>query len=60
MKRLVAIYPEGLHQIIGLADVPPEVLCEEPFYSLVRVTARAAYYKTPTKEASYTLSEGQK
>lgn len=60
MKRLVVIYPNGLHQIVTVADVAPEILSGEPFFSLVRVTARAAYYKMPMKEAAYTFNEGQK
>jgi hypothetical protein len=60
VKRLVAIYPDGLNQIIGVADVPPEILSGDPFFSLVRVTTRAAYYRTAAKLPDYTFNEGQK
>lgn len=60
MKRLVVIYPNGLHQIVTVADVAPEILSGEPFFSLVRVTARAAYYRTAAKAPDYTFNEGQK
>jgi hypothetical protein len=60
VKRLVVIFPDGLHQIVGAMEQPPEVLSHEPFFSLVKVTARAAYYRTVSTKDSYTFSEGQK
>jgi hypothetical protein len=60
VKRLVAIDPGGMHHIIGVCEQPPEVLFTEPFFSLVRVTTRAAYYRTVSTKETYTFNEGQK
>jgi hypothetical protein len=61
-KRIVLLLPGGHHQILGLTktEVPPVVLSAAPFISLVKVTARAAYYKMAPHLSDYTFNEGQK
>lgn len=51
-KRIVFLHPDGIYQILGIADVLPVILSDAMpdatpafFASLVRVTSRAGFYK---------------
>ncbi len=64
-KRIVFIHDDGIHQIIGHCDGElPVTLAGDgavietrgrqiPFASLVKVTARAAWYRAPVVPQSY-------
>lgn len=69
-KRVVLIHPDGMRQICGVVEETTELPItvegfsalgrDVPFASLVRVTARAAYYKEPMVPSSYSFHSAQR
>jgi hypothetical protein len=66
-KRVVFIHPDGVHEICGVVDQYPITLGPFPtrgrlvaFASVIRVTARAVFYKEPMIPASYTFDAAQR